>query len=508
MATQVGIIGAGTMGGALALLLADNGVEVSVHDIWETNLLKVSKAAEDAGLSTRVHICKDYDTLCASLGSPKVFIFSLPNGRPGDSVVETLKKYVVTGDVVIDASNESHKVTQARQQIIGPYGVAYIGLGVSGGSYGARNGPSLMPGGEKWAVDSLLPILTKIAARDELGRPCVDNIGTGGSGHFVKMIHNGIEHGVMSALAEAWGFMDKCLKMNGNEIADVFDSWNAEGGLVSSSGIVASLRPELTFQLQKGNFLVSISGPICRTKGLDGAESLLHQIRDAIVQDANDSEGTGCWANVQAVESHVPAPSLTTAHYLRIASSQIEQRIAVNASLGTTAPAQLHTTGTERAEILQHLHNAVYLTTLMCFVQGLDTLERENENQKWGVNIPRVLEIWKAGCIIKSDAISEILQASYAEGPHKHLLCKALIAAEVKKCQSSLKRVVLQGIEVDAHVPCLSATLEYLKYIGGTDLPTSFTEAQLDSFGAHGYDLRSEPVRHMLKGSFHDEWSG
>lgn len=223
------------MGGALALLLADNGVEVSVHDIWETNLSKVANAAKDANLSDRVHICKDYDSLCANLGSPKVFIFSLPNGRPGDSVVETLKKYVVTGDVVIDASNESHKVTQARQQILGHYGVAYIGLGVSGGSYGARNGPSLMPGGEKWAVDSILPILTKIAARDENGRPCVTNIGTGGSGHFVKMIHNGIEHGVMSALAEAWGLMDKCLKMDGNEIGDVFDSWDSEGGLVRVS---------------------------------------------------------------------------------------------------------------------------------------------------------------------------------------------------------------------------------------------------------------------------------
>jgi 6-phosphogluconate dehydrogenase len=133
---------------------------------------------------------------------------------------------------VIDASNESHKVTQARQQLLSHYGVAYIGLGVSGGSHGARNGPSLMPGGERWAVEFLLPILTKIAARDEFGRPCVTNIGTGGSGHFVKMIHNGIEHGVMSALCEAWGLMDKNLGMSGDDIADIFDSWGAEGGLV------------------------------------------------------------------------------------------------------------------------------------------------------------------------------------------------------------------------------------------------------------------------------------
>ena len=252
--------------------------------------------------------------------------------------------------------------------------------------------------------------------------------------------------------------------------------------------------------IQKGNFLVSISGPICRTKSPIGTSSLLHQIRDAVVQDANDSEGTGSWANVQAVESHVPAPSLTAAHYLRIASSQIDQRAAVSSSIDNGAPTQLQSTETERAEILRHLGHAVYLSTLMCFVQGLDVMERENEKEKWGINIPRVLEIWKAGCIIKSDAISEILQASYAEGPHVHLLCKSRIAEEVRKYRPSLKKIVLQGIELDAHVPCLSATLEYLKYIGGVDLPTSFTEAQLDCFGAHGYDLKTEPVRHLMKG--------
>lgn len=227
---------------------------------------------------------------------------------------------------------------------------------------------------------------------------------------------------------------------------------------------------------------------------------MLHQIRDAVVQDANDSEGTGSWANVQAVESHVPAPSLTAAHYMRIASSEVEQRIAVKSSIGASVPTPLQVSEEERAEILRHLGHAVYLTTLMCFVQGLDIMERENKKENWGINIPRVLEIWKAGCIIKSDAISNILQTSYAEGPHVHLLCKPQISEQVRKYRSSLKTIVLQGIEADAHIPCLSATMEYLKYIGGTDLPTSFTEAQLDSFGAHGYDLKSEPVRRLMKG--------
>lgn len=252
--------------------------------------------------------------------------------------------------------------------------------------------------------------------------------------------------------------------------------------------------------VKKGNFLVAISGPICRTRSLNGAKSLLHEIRDAVVQDANDSEGTGTWANVQAVVSHVPAPSLTAAHYMRIASSEVDQRGEVNRSLKNAAPQKMQSADTKRSAILAQLYESVYATTLVCFVQGLDVLERENRNQNWGIDIPRVLDIWKAGCIIKSDAISELLQKTYAAGPHSHLLCKPEIADEIKRCSPSLKDIVIESIKADARVPCLSATLEYLKYIGGVDLPTSFTEAQLDSFGAHGYDLKSEAVRHLLKG--------
>jgi len=222
------------MGGAVSLLFAEKGLDVSIVDTSRASLDKVAKNAEAAGLSKRIHICEDYDTLCQGLGSPKVFIFSLPNGRPGDSVVAQLKSRVSKGDILIDASNENYERTQARQEILRPLGVAYIGLGISGGSFGARYGPSLMPGGEKWAVEQVLPLLSRIAAKDDQGRPCVTNIGTGGSGHFVKMIHNGIEHGVMSSLCEAWEIMDKCLKMTGDEIGEVFDSWCEKGELVSA----------------------------------------------------------------------------------------------------------------------------------------------------------------------------------------------------------------------------------------------------------------------------------
>jgi 6-phosphogluconate dehydrogenase len=221
------------MGSMLSLLFAEHaGVDVSIYDRSESSMQLTAEKAEKAGLGHMIHICRDYESLCQSLGTPKVFIFSLPHGGPGDNVVKTLEPYLRKGDIVIDGSNENFRVTQTRQALLQPRGVSYIGMGVSGGFNGARHGPSLMPSGDEWALDLLIPLLKRIAAKDDQGRPCVAKIGSGGSGHYVKMVHNGIEHGIMSALCEAWGVMNSCLNMNGDEIGDVFDSWNREGELV------------------------------------------------------------------------------------------------------------------------------------------------------------------------------------------------------------------------------------------------------------------------------------
>ncbi|KIX05348.1 6-phosphogluconate dehydrogenase (decarboxylating) [Rhinocladiella mackenziei CBS 650.93] len=487
--TKIGVIGTGVMGSMLSLLFAEHaGVDVSIYDRSETSMQLAVEKANKAGLGDRVHACKDYETLCQSLGSPKIFLFSLPHGPPGDRVVRTLEPYLRKGDVVIDGSNENFHVTQKRQAFLQPRGVSYIGMGVSGGFNGARHGPSLMPSGDEWALDRLMPLLTKIAAKDELGRPCVTKIGTGGSGHYVKMIHNGIEHGVMSVLCEAWEIMDSCLRMTGDEIGDVFESWNEKGEL-------------------RNNFLVAISGPICRTRNEDGNGFLLHDIGDAVVQDANDSEGTGVWANLEAVSSHVPAPSLTAAHYLRLASANVGQRRQVGNSLGAVSPGKIILDRNQRQSFLEDLRKAVYATVLLCFIQGLDLLRQASERQGWGIDLEQVVRIWRAGCIIKSDDITDLFERHYARSPGQHPLLGTEICSELRRCWPSLKTVVLKGLEVDAHLPALGASLEYLKYSGSTNLPTSFMEAQLDAFGAHGYELKGEQNGYMAKGKHHSHWS-
>lgn len=223
----------------LSLLLAEHaGVDVFIHDRSEKSMQATIVKARTAGLDKRVNACRNYDTLCRSLGTPKVFLFSLPHGHPGDAVVKQLEPYLAAGDIVIDGSNENFLVTERRQALLRPVGASYVGMGVSGGFQGARQGPSLMPSGDDWALDALMPLLSKIAAKDEQGRACVTHVGPGGSGHYVKMVHNGIEHGVMSALCETWGLMDQCLKMSGDEIGDVFDQWNSEGPLVCDNCLI------------------------------------------------------------------------------------------------------------------------------------------------------------------------------------------------------------------------------------------------------------------------------
>ena len=237
------------MGGMMSLLFAELGVEVHFYDPSPSNSDALLKHAKAAQLQDRVQSQKDYAALCASLGSPKVFLFSLPHGEAGDKTVEALHPLLRAGDVIMDASNEHYLATERRQKILGPDGVHYVGMGVSGGYQSARHGPSISPGGSDHALDLILPFLGKAAAKDVEGRPCVRKMGPGGSGHYVKMVHNGIEQGMMAALCEVWSIMHRSLGMGYEEIAAVFEEWKSDGPLVSFE---ASLLPSFSSERKDG----------------------------------------------------------------------------------------------------------------------------------------------------------------------------------------------------------------------------------------------------------------
>ena len=220
----------------MSLLFAELGTEVLLYDPSQETIDGLLKKAKDTGLGGKLKSEKDYESLCKALGSPKVFVFSLPHGSVGDKTVEGLRPYLKEGDIILDASNEHYQNTERRQKTLDPLGVHFIGMGVSGGYQSARHGPSMSPGGNKAAVEKLLPFLSKAAAKDVQGKPCVAWMGEGGSGHYVKMVHNGIEQGMMSALCEVWGIMNKCLDMSYEEIGNVFEDWDTKGELVCMTG--------------------------------------------------------------------------------------------------------------------------------------------------------------------------------------------------------------------------------------------------------------------------------
>lgn len=486
---KLAMIGCGSMGGGMALLFAEHGITVLLNDPSESTVDSLLKTAEKDGISDMLERHLDYEDLCKNLNSPKVFVFSLPHGTVGDSVVEGLHPYLEKGDLIIDASNENWQNTQRRQGKLVTQGVHYVGMGVSGGYQAARRGPSMCPGGEDRALDMVLPLLQKVAARDARGNPCVGRCGMGGSGHYVKMIHNGIEHGMMSTQAEAWQIMNLGLGMTYDEIGDVFAKWNADGEL-------------------RGTFLIDIGAQINRQRD-DKGKHVLSVVEDKVVQDIDGTEGTGVWSSEEAIRLHVPAPTLSDAHYVRVASAFRKDRKKINATFGGHFPLEKWTgSEEEKPAFLEDLRRAVYTAFLAAFVQGINIIDLADQENKWSINFSEVVQIWRNGCIIRADYIADLLGEIFKNGQDtdRDLLHDESIAKELSTNFPALKQVVAMGVQTNAIIPSLSASLEYLKYSVNTVLPTQFYESQLDYFGKHNFDLKSEPAGGPVTGRHHYEW--
>lgn len=473
----------------MALLLAENGVSVSIKDPSDKTVDALMASAEKQGIHNKLSKYDNYKDLCASLDSPKIIFFSLPHGTVGDDVVEGMYKFLDKGDVIVDCSNEEWENTQRRQGKLVSQGVYYIGCGVSGGYQAARRGPSMCPGGEDKALEICMPMFEAMAAKAEDGTPCVGKIGMGGAGHYVKMIHNGIEHGMMSAISEAWEILTKHLGMSYDEVGGIFERWTAEGEL-------------------KNTFLVKIGAAICKMKDEEG-HHILGDVQDKVVQDISGEEGTGIWSNTQATALHIPAPTLSTAHYLRIVSAFRGQRKHVKETFhGSFLPQKFDIGDSkERDAFIEDLRIAVYTTCLASYVQGMSIIDAADKNNRWAIDFGMICQIWRAGCIIQADHISSILRAIFHpdnKSPHKNhnLLFEPTIVADLKQGFEPLKRVVAKGVETNAIIPSISATLEWLKYSGNLELPTQFYEAELDYFGRHMYDSKKQDS------ALDDVWDG
>lgn len=474
----------------MALLFAEHGYSVALQDPSKKAMEGIKKNAEEDKLGDKISIHENYESLCNALDTPRVFVWSLPHGSVGDTVLEGLLPYLDKGDIIIDCANEHWENSERRMGKTVLRGVRYVGCGVSGGYQAARRGPSMCPGGDDETLDIVLPMLQKVAAKDPKGRPCVGKVGTGGSGHYVKMIHNGIEHGMMSAICEAWGIMVNGLGMSYDEVAEVFKKWDSEGEL-------------------KGTFLINIGIRINTAKDPKTGERVLATIEDKVVQDVTGEEGTGIWSNIEAVAEHIPAPTLTVAHYLRLASADRRQRARAKETIGGEYTPQKMDVKDKDA-FLEDLRLATYGSCLAAYIQGINIIDRANHEKHWNINFHEILQIWRAGCIIQEDYLSDVLEPIFADYKSKktvNLLFEPTIMKDMKKSKPSLQRVVAQAVQTDHVVAAMGASLEYFKYQTGLNLPTSFYEAQLDYFGNHMYDRKDDdPEGRPVEGKYSFEW--
>ncbi|KAL1744363.1 6-phosphogluconate dehydrogenase [Schizophyllum fasciatum] len=505
--SRIGIVGAGNMGAMMSLGFAEQGLNVSLWDIKSQNVDEALELAKQTkGLKGTVDGFHDIKDFMQSLAGEKtkLFVFSITHGSAADSVLEKIWDELREGDIVLDGGNEHYRTTERRQRHCAEKGVRWVGMGVSGGYQSARHGPSMSPGGEKEAVEAALPVLEAFAAKDsKSGEPCVTYIGPGGSGHYVKMVHNGIEHGMLSIVCEAWGLLHKCLGLSNDEIGTIFAIWNASGEL-------------------RDCYLLEIGAKICQRKktpegdqngeGKGDSGYVLDDVLDKVVQDDDGTEGTGYWTVAESALRHVAAPTIAAGHALRIASGNRAQRLKVADKLQLLgvqgADAE---TMKDKHAFVEALRCAVYAGFLASFAQGLELIARASKDERWGVHIADCLQIWRAGCIIRAGHIADLLQPAFASAAQDIFNIKLIdeVARDVRAAYPHLKNVVAKGVEWDAVVPALSASLEYVKYVGDGMLPTQFQEAQMDFFGAHAYDrvgVEGEDPGKPTKGAHHYEW--
>ena len=449
---QFGMIGLGVMGENLALNVEDHGFRVAVWNLegeWVDRFVNKNGGRKLVGTKT-------FEDFTRALERPRRIMMMIKAGSPVDQTIDAIKPHLEPGDILIDGGNSWFKDTQERTKRLEPTGIHFVGSGVSGGEEGARFGPSLMPGGSDESWKSIQPIFESIAAKSDSG-PCVTHVGTDGAGHFVKMVHNGIEYGDMQLIAEAYELLRKGLGASADELAEIFGEWN-RGPLES--------------------FLIEITAHIFRVKDDDGSP-LVDRVLDKAGQ-----KGTGKWTAQVALDLAVPIPTIAAAIDARVLSSMKDERVAASKILGGESPAKF---SGDRQQFIKDVHDALYASKVCSYAQGMALIQAGSREFKWNIDMREMARIWKAGCIIRAKFLDTIMRAYERSRELPNLLLDEAFSASVIAAQTSWRRAVSVAQSGGIPVPAMSSSLAYFDAYRSAHLPQNLTQAQRDYFGSHTY---------------------
>jgi 6-phosphogluconate dehydrogenase len=463
------MIGLGVMGRNLALNVEEHGFPVAVWNLeteWVDSFVSENSAKQFIGTKT-------LEEFAAALERPRRMMMMIKAGAPVDMTIERLKPILEPGDIIIDGGNSYYKDTQRREADLKAAGLNFIGSGVSGGEVGARFGPSLMPGGSPDAYEHVRPIFEAIAAKTDSGA-CVTYVGPDGAGHFVKMVHNGIEYGDMQLIAEAYDILRHALAASAGELADIFGEWN-RGSLES--------------------YLIGITADILRVKDDETGKPLVD-----LVLDKAEQKDTGKWTVQEAIVQGVPVMTIAAAIEARFISALKDERVAASREIRGPRP---QATRGERQKVVRAVHDALYASKICSYAQGMSLIAKGSAAHDWNINLSEMARIWKGGCIIRARFLDAIMRAYNRRADLPNLLLDAEFNHWLESAQANWRLAIKAAAGMGVAIPAMSASLAYFDSYRTASLPQNLTQAQRDYFGSHTY----ERVDHPERGHIHTEWT-
>jgi len=469
MKANIGLIGLAVMGQNLVLNMNDNGFKVSV---FNRTTSKVDEFLDGPAKGTDVVGTHSLEELVDSLEAPRKVMLMVKAGEVVDIYIEKLLPLLSAGDIIIDGGNSLYTDSNRRTDDLKEKGILFIGTGVSGGEEGARHGPSIMPGGNKDAWEAVKPIFQAISAKVD-GAPCCEWVGDNGGGHYVKMVHNGIEYGDMQLICEAYQLMREGLGLSIDEIQNIFAAWN--------KGVLDS-------------YLVEITANILAYKD-DNGQPLIDCILDTAGQ-----KGTGKWTGINALDLGVPLTLIAESVFARCLSAQKEQRVKAAQHL----PKHKGNFTGDKLMMIDAIHDALYASKIISYAQGFQLMREAAKEYDWTLNYGDIALMWRGGCIIRSQFLNDIKKAYDEDAKLENLLLADFFSEAMTKADAGWRKAVILGIELNVPTPAFSSALAYFDGYRTARLPANLLQAQRDYFGAHSYERTDKPRGEF----FHTDWTG